>query len=82
MEKNVFTSHPNSQKYAQIAKNVTDTGDKTSDYWADYDKALMQTNQQGPIQNYNPNDYDVEDVDYDENNFIKNTNNKDYGKSS
>ena len=81
-KKNVFTSHPNSQKYAQIAKNVTDTGDKTSDYWADYDKALMQTNQQGPIQNYNPNDYDVEDVDYDENNFIKNTNNKLYGKSS
>lgn len=80
-KKNVFTSQPNSEKYAQYAKNVNDASNKTNDYWADYDKAMQQLNQvpkpqpnpHGPI-NGNKNDYDVNNVDFNENNFIKNTN--------
>lgn len=79
-KKNVYTSQPNSAKYAQFAKNVTDSGNKSQNYWADYDKALQQANQQGPIDNAKESDYDVSDVDYDDNNFIKNTNTRDYGK--
>lgn len=71
-KKNVFTSQPNSERYSKIAKNVMDTSDKGEDYWADYDKALSQN---GPIQSLDKeNDYDVLDVDYNENNFQRNTN--------
>ena len=83
-KRNVFTSQPNSKKYANIAKNIDQTGEKDKDYWADYEKAMQQINMQnqtpkpqepktGPI-SYDENDYDVNDVDYNENNFIKNTN--------
>lgn len=83
-KKNVFTSQPNSKKYANIAKNVNQTGEKENDYWADYERAKQQANMQnqapkpqepktGPI-SYDENDYDVNDVDYNENNFLRNTN--------
>ena len=85
-KKNVYTSQPNSEKYAQFASNVDKTGEKTNDYWADYEKAIQQTNIQnqvpkpeqspsGPIRNsYDEDFYDVNDVDFNENNFIKNKN--------
>lgn len=81
-KKNVFTSQPNSKRYADIAKNVRDSGNKTQDYWADYEKALQQQNQapkpteheSGPIDSYDENYYDVNDVDFNENDFLKNTN--------
>lgn len=80
-KKNVFTSQPNSKKYATIAKNVGKTSQKQQDYWADYEKAFQQSNQtpeppqnvNGPVKGYD-NDYDVNDVDFDENNFITNRN--------
>lgn len=78
-KKNVYTSQPHSKKYAQFAKNVTDTRNKTQNYWADYDKALQQANTHGPIPD-TTNEYDVDDVDFNENNFIKNTNTRHYGK--
>lgn len=76
-KKNVFTSQPNSKRYAQMAKNVQDTSNKTQDFWADYEKALQQQQQQqdrGPIKNNDNDDYNVDDVDFDENDFINNTN--------
>lgn len=78
-KKNVYTSQPNSKKYADIAKNVDSTSNKMDDYWADYEKALQQQSMQntnsGPIDNsYDENFYDVNDVDFDENNFIDNKN--------
>lgn len=86
-KKNVYTSQPNSKKYAQIAKNIDQSGEKSDDYWADYERALqqMQNNDvipnneviQGPIENdygYDENYYDVDNVDIDDNNFIKNRN--------
>ena len=85
-KRNVFTSQPNNKRYAQIAKNVDKTSEKEDNYWEDYEKALQQANMQnqtpkppesktGPIDNsYDENFYDVNDVDFDENNFIKNKN--------
>ena len=91
-KRNVYTSQPNSDKYAQYARNVDMSGEKGDDYWADYDRASQaadienqsqRPNQQnsGPIlnrssyDNYDDEDfYDVDDVDFDENNFIRNTN--------
>lgn len=85
-KKNVFTSQPNSKKYAQYAKNVDKTGEKSDNYWADYERAMQQADMQnqapkpqqsnsGPINNgYDENFYDVNDVDFNENNFIKNKN--------
>ena len=71
-KKNVFTSQPNSKRYGDFAKNVMDTSPKGEDYWSDYDKALAQN---GPIRvDNNDKNYDVTDVDYDENNFQRNTN--------
>lgn len=81
-KKNVFTSQPNSKKYATMARNVNDTSQKQQDYWADYERAFQQANQaprpqrndSGPVDSYDENDYDVNDVDFNENNFITNTN--------
>ena len=75
-KKNVFTSQPNSKKYAQIAKNVNNTEKKDDDFWKlfdlnDAENALMQ-NQRGPVNN--DDQYDINDVDYDENNFVNNNN--------
>lgn len=78
-KKNVFTSQPNSKKYTQFAKNVDQTQNKGTDYWADYDKAMQQAlntaprpdeRESGPIDN----EYDVNDVDFNENDFIRNRN--------
>lgn len=80
---NVFTSQPNSRRYTQYAQNVERDGNKNDDYWGDYEKALQQVNAQdqvekpvkGPITNsYDDDFYEVNDVDFDENNFIKNKN--------
>lgn len=85
-KKNVFTSQPNSKKYSQFARNVDKTSDKDDSYWDEYDKALQQLDvqnqevgnqqpQSGPIRNSNDEDfYDIDDVDFDENNFISNKN--------
>lgn len=85
-KKNVFTSQPNSERYAQFARNVDKSGEKTDEYWDDYERALQQANaqnqaprppqsQSGPVDNsYDENFYDVNDVDFNENNFIKNKN--------
>lgn len=77
-KRNVFTSQPNSKKYSSIAKNIDREGEKNDDYWADYEKAMQQANQQqqGPIANDNNSydEYDVNDVDFNENDFIKNNN--------
>ena len=82
----MFTSQPNSKKYAQFARNVDKTSEKDANYWDEYEKALQQANMQnqapkpqdsdsGPIDNsYDENFYDVNDVDFNENNFIKNKN--------
>ena len=65
---------------------VDKTGEKTDEYWDDYERALQQANaqnqaprppqtQSGPVDNsYDENFYDVNDVDFNENNFIKNKN--------
>lgn len=79
-KRNVFTSQPNSKRYANIAKNVDREIEKSEDYWADYEKAMQQANQQqqGPITNnddsYDENSYDINDVDFNEDDFIRNLN--------
>ena len=81
-KKNVFTSQPNSQKYATYAKNIRDTESDidrfNDDIWA---KAQAEADAQTAMQNQAPKpndthqgpvlgrDYDEEEVDYDENNF-------------
>lgn len=74
-KKNVYTSQPNSEKYASIARNIDQDGRKQDNYWADYDKAIQQLQQQrdNTINSYD-DEYDVNDVDFDENNFIDNRN--------
>ena len=71
-KKNVYTSQPKSQKYAQIAKNIDQTSKKDDDYWKMFDLADAERtiNQQGPIKNDSyDNEYDVDDVDFDNNDF-------------
>ena len=76
-KKNVYTSQPNSSKYAQYARNIDDTSGEidrfNDDVWSAAEKERDLQNQQGPIinnNNYNnENDYDIEDVDFDENEF-------------
>ena len=54
-KQNVYTSQPNSKKYDMIRKNIENTQNERNkaDYWADYDKAYQETqNQSGPL-NYN-----------------------------
>lgn len=76
-KKNVFTSQPNSEKYKAAARNIEREQPKSADFWAEYDKAMQQSNQtqKGPINN-DELDYDVNDTEYDENEFFKNTNKK------
>lgn len=85
-KRNVYTSQPNSDRYAQISKNIDNDGHKESNYWDDYEKAMAQADMQnqapkptnninGPIDtNSDENSYDVENVDFDENNFLQNKN--------
>ena len=54
-KQNVYTSQPNSKKYDMIRKNIENTQNERNktDYWADYDKAYQEMqNQSGPL-NYN-----------------------------
>lgn len=78
-KRNVFTSQPNSKKYGDIAKEV-EKSSYDSNKWDDYEKALQQMNMQnqssaptsyesGPI-----DDYDIDDTQFDENDFKRNTN--------
>lgn len=73
-KKNVYTSQPNSKKYGSIARNVDDSGAKNNDYWADYERALQQMENERSKNSYDEDYYDVDDVDFDENNFIDNKN--------
>lgn len=83
-KKNVYTSQPNSQKYAQYAKNIEDTKGEINrfddDIWANAERERDLQNQQGPITNntqsydYSENDFDTDDVDFNENEFQQNTN--------
>ena len=81
-KKNVFTSQPNSKKYASYAKNIKDTESDidrfNDDIWA---KAQAEADAQNAMQNQVPKpnnvqqgpilgrDYEEDEVDYDENNF-------------
>lgn len=65
-KKNVYTSHPNSDRYKQIRQNIDDTArdsEEKKNYFADYDKAEFEMNNKknstGPIHN---NDYEEEMV--------------------
>jgi hypothetical protein len=51
------------------------TDNNREQYWKDYEKAEQeaQQNNSGPVKSYD-NEYDVNDVDFNENNFITNTN--------
>jgi hypothetical protein len=71
LKKNVYTSQPNSKKYAQVSKNIDQTPKKDDDYWKLFDlaDAEKQLNPQGPIQSYDDNEYDIEDIDFDNNDF-------------
>ena len=74
LRKNVYTSQPNSKKYAQVAKNVDQTDKKSDDYWKLFDLADAERtiNQKGPIKNDNDSyedEYDIEDIDFDNNDF-------------
>lgn len=81
---NVFTSHPNSEKYKQYAKNVQDTTSDgfdrfDNDVWAKAEKEKAEQDERQQMMNQVPNpnenlsgpiyDYDEDDVDFDENEF-------------
>jgi len=73
----------NKTNYGAVKANVNKrnaemTPTSREDYWKDYDKAKeeIEQNTKGPVKSYDENDYDVKDVDFDENNFITNTNKK------
>ena len=72
LKKNVYTSQPNSKKYTQYSKNINQTPKKDDDYWKLFDLADAERtmNQQGPIKNDSyDNEYDVDDIDFDNNDF-------------
>lgn len=77
-KRNVYTSQPNSAKYAQAARNIDATSDEFNrlddDIWARaeaekqaQDAARMSQVQRGPL-----DDYETDEVDYDENDFYNN----------
>lgn len=76
-KKNVFTSQPNSKKYATYAQNIKDTEGEidrfNDDIWAAAEREKNAQNQQGPIPQ-KEDDYDIDDVDFNENDFIENNN--------
>lgn len=90
-KKNAFTSQPNSDWYAQIAKNVQDAQNDNVDRWAAYDQAEKELEKQkmsqevempsqtetGPL-DYD-DDYDVDEIDdFDESQFSQNKNKRKY----
>jgi hypothetical protein len=72
-KKNVYTSQPNSKKYADIRKNIDATPKKDDDFWKLFDlndaEQTMAQNPQGPINN---NSYDSDEVDFNEDEFLNN----------
>lgn len=82
MKKNIYTSQPNSKRYAMYRKNVADTKDEIDRFSDDvWDKAEAEKNLQNSVPKPQPNDrssndddYDVYDVDFDDNDFIPNNN--------
>ena len=81
-KKNVFTSQPNSKKYASYAKNIKDTESDIDRFNDDRcAKAQAEADAQNAMQNQVPKpnnvqqgpilgrDYEEDEVDYDENNF-------------
>ena len=92
-KQNVYTSQPNSEKWSQFAKNVSNDDAKGDDFWKMYDLASAEADMQnrgqqqnsGPIHNssYDEDYYDIDDVDFDENNFEeKNINDASRSKQS
>lgn len=80
-KRNVFTSQPNSKKYSMYAKNIKDTENDFNrfddDIWnaAERERQQQQINQRGPIQrNDDYDDYDTDDADVNEDEFITNLN--------
>ena len=72
LRQSVYTSQPNSKKYAQVAKNIGQTPKKDDEYWKLFDLADAERtmNQKGPIKNDSyDNEYDVDDIDFDNNYF-------------
>lgn len=70
-KKNVYTSQPNSKKYADIRKNIENTPKKDDDFWKlfDLNDAEQEMTKQGPIID---NSYDVDDINFNENDYINN----------
>lgn len=73
-KKNVYTSQPNSKKYADIRKNIEATPKKDEDFWKLFDlndaEREMTQNPKGPVTNQN--EFDSDDIDFDENDYINN----------
>jgi hypothetical protein len=79
---NIFTSRPNSKKYAEYRKNVMNTqrdAAETEKYWGDYDKAeqeiinqQIQNKEDDEMNNYRGPVKDFDDDENDYENFIKN----------
>lgn len=79
---NIFTSRPNSKKYAEYRKNVMNTqrdATETEKYWGDYDKAeqerinqQIQNKEDDEMNNYRGPVKDFDDDENDYENFIKN----------
>ena len=75
-KKNVYTSQPNSSKYAEYARNIDSTSDEINRFddnlWSAAERERDAQNKKGPIgntQSYNNDEYDVDDVDFNENEF-------------
>lgn len=78
-KKNVYTSQPNSSKYAQYAKNIDDTSNEVDrfndDIWAAAERERDSQNQTGPIrQQKDYDEYDIDDTYFNEDDFIDNNN--------
>jgi len=75
---NIYTSRPNSKKYAQYRQNLADTerdADEMQKYWGDYDRAEQekqaqqrQLHKDDDLDNYRGPIKDFDDEDYDDEN--------------
>lgn len=73
---NIYTSRPNSKKYAQYRQNIADTerdADEMQKYWGDYDRAEQekqaqqrQLHKDDDLDNYRGPIKDFDDEDYDD----------------
>lgn len=71
-KKNVFTSQPNSTRYADIAKAVNQSS-FTPSKWADYEKAQQEMQPNKSIYDDDEDDYDIDDAEL--NDYFKYRNN-------